>query len=88
MGGLSRHQTRHHLPGASGANTDDSSLGSFHGNMMMGAETTENDADIDEFSDGVTTQDDGGESTEPEHPERTMYFGQMDEKPRWVEGRD
>ncbi len=77
-GGLSRHQTRSHLP-ASGANTDDSSLGSFHNNL---AETTENDADIDEFSDGVTTQDDGGESTEPEHPERTMYFGQVDEKPR------
>jgi len=47
-----------------------------------------NDADIDEFSDAgmtSTTQDDGGESTEPEHAgqtaERTMYFGQAEEKP-------
>ncbi len=45
---------------------------------------TEHDADIDEeYSDGgVTTQDDGGESTEPEQPEKTMYFGQNDETPR------
>lgn len=48
--------------------------------------TAEHDADIDEFSDGITTQDDGGESTEPEHPERTMYFGQVEEKPRSVGG--
>ena len=33
------------------------------------------------FSDGITTQDDGGESTEPEQPERTMYFGQAEETP-------
>ncbi|XP_059095788.1 mitogen-activated protein kinase-binding protein 1-like isoform X3 [Tigriopus californicus] len=58
-----------------GPNTDDSSLGSYN------ADATEHDADIDEFSDGLTTQDDGGESTEPEHLERTMYFGQADEKP-------
>ena len=32
-------------------------------------------------SDGITTQDDGGESTEPEQPERTMYFGQAEETP-------
>eukprot|EP00095_Tigriopus_kingsejongensis_P003257 maker-scaffold69_size418775-snap-gene-2.28 protein:Tk03257 transcript:maker-scaffold69_size418775-snap-gene-2.28-mRNA-1 annotation:"mitogen-activated protein kinase-binding protein 1-like isoform x2" len=55
-------------------NTDDSSLGSLN------LDANEHDADIDEFSDGLTTQDDG-ESTEPEHLERTMYFGQMDEKP-------
>ena len=58
--------------------TDDSSLGSF--NLES---NNEHDADIDEFSDaGLTTQDDGGESTEPENMERTMYFGQFDEKPR------
>ena len=80
---LSKYQTRHNLPGAGNNSADDSSLGSFH-NVTGGAGGggTENDADIDEFSDGVTTQDDGGESTEPEHPERTMYFGQVDEKPR------
>jgi hypothetical protein len=61
------------------ATTDDSSLGSF--NLQL--ESTEHDADIDDYSDaGLTTQDDGGESTEPEHVERTMYFGQADEKPR------
>ncbi len=53
-----------------------------------GAESAaENDADIDEYSDGGLTSsamDDGGESTEPEHVERTMYFGQADEKPRSV----
>ena len=60
------------VPGA-----DDSSLGSYN------VESTEHDADIDEFSDGLTTQDDGGESTEPEHIDKTMYFGQqLDEKPR------
>ena len=70
--------------------TDDSSLGSFaaaaNTNSSNGAnanESTEHDADIDEFSDaGLTTQDDGGESTEPEHMEKTMYFGQAVEKPR------
>ncbi|CAB4068842.1 MAPKBP1 [Lepeophtheirus salmonis] len=41
----------------------------------------EHDADIDEYSDGLTTQDDGGESTEPEVTERTMYFGQSEETP-------
>ena len=58
--------------------TDDSSLGSFN------VESTEHDADIDEFSDGLTTQDDGGESTEPEHTENTLFFGGQDEEmPRW-----
>jgi len=55
--------------------TDDSSLGSFN------VESTEHDADIDEFSDGLTTQDDGGESTEPEHTENTLFFGQVEELP-------
>ena len=27
-------------------------------------------------------QDDGGESTEPEHTENTLFFGQDDEMPR------
>jgi hypothetical protein len=57
--------------------TDDSSLGSFN------VESTEHDADIDEFSDGLTTQDDGGESTEPEHTENTLFFGQDEETPRF-----
>ena len=38
-----------------------------------------NDADVDDYS----TQDDGGESTEPENSGRgggTMYFGQMEER--------
>ncbi|XP_023335709.1 mitogen-activated protein kinase-binding protein 1 isoform X3 [Eurytemora carolleeae] len=35
-----------------------------------------NDADVDDYS----TQDDGGESTEPENTGSTMYFGQVDEK--------
>lgn len=56
--------------------TDDSSLGSFN------VESNEHDADIDEFSDGLTTQDDGGESTEPEHTENTLFFGQVEEIPR------
>ena len=101
--------------------TDDSSLGSFN------VESNDHDADIDEFSDGLTTQvsvtqlyfkwskklirfikrpnifyirndltfclnfhkidsliiqDDGGESTEPEHTENTLFFGQDDEMPR------
>ena len=57
--------------------TDDSSLGSFN------VDLNEHDADIDEFSDGLTTQDDGGESTEPEHTENTLFFGQDDEMPRF-----
>jgi len=55
---------------------EDSLLGSLNG------ESTEHDADIDEFSDGVTTQDDGGESTEQEHAENTLFFGQVEEIPR------
>jgi len=35
-----------------------------------------NDADVDDYS----TQDDGGESTEPENTGSTMYFGQMEER--------
>ena len=36
-----------------------------------------NDADVDDYS----TQDDGGESTEPESaPGHTMYFGQVEER--------
>ena len=35
-----------------------------------------NDADVDDYS----TQDDGGESTEPENTGNTLYFGQQDEK--------
>ena len=54
--------------------TDDSSLGSFN------VESNDHDADIDEFSDGLTTQDDGGESTEPEHTENTLFFGGQDEE--------
>ena len=57
--------------------TDDSSLGSFN------VDLNEHDADIDEFSDGLTTQDDGGESTEPEHTENTLFFGQDEEMPRY-----
>ena len=57
--------------------TDDSSLGSFN------IDLNEHDADIDEFSDGLTTQDDGGESTEPEHTENTLFFGQDEEMPRY-----
>ena len=72
---LQQHLNHKHLA-AAGA-TDDSSLGSF--NLES---NTEHDADIDEeYSDGITTQDDGGESTEPEQPDRTMYFGQAVETP-------
>lgn len=41
-------------------------------------ETSEHDADIDEYSDGLTIGEDGGESTEPEHTanEKTLFFGQ------------
>ena len=53
--------------------TDDSSLGSFAGaanttnnSGVVPHESNEHDADIDEFSDGLTTQDNGEESTEPE----------------------
>jgi len=35
-----------------------------------------NDADVDDYS----TQDDGGESTEPENTGSTMYFGQVEER--------
>ena len=36
-----------------------------------------NDADVDDYS----TQDDGGESTEPESAQgHTMYFGQVEER--------
>jgi hypothetical protein len=35
-----------------------------------------NDADVDDYS----TQDDGGESTEPENQGNTLYFGQAEEK--------
>jgi len=35
-----------------------------------------NDADVDDYS----TQDDGGESTEPENMGSTMYFGQVEER--------
>ena len=35
-----------------------------------------NDADVDDYS----TQDDGGESTEPENQGNTLYFGQQEEK--------
>ena len=34
-----------------------------------------NDADVDDYS----TQDDGGESTEPENTGNTLYFGQQDD---------
>ncbi len=40
------------------------------------------DADIDEYSDNLTMNEDGGESTEPEHAEKTLFFGQSKETPR------
>ncbi len=44
---------------------------------------SEHDADIDEYSDGLTMGEDGGESTEPEqHTEKTLFFGQSNETPR------
>ena len=61
---------------ASAAVTDaDSSLGSL--NIES---TAEHDGDIDEYSDGLTTHDDGGESTEPEHPDKTLFFAQQHEQ--------
>ena len=68
------------------AAADDSSLGSLTlDGPNAHAHEAAHDADIDEFSDGLTTQDDGGESTEPEHPERNLYFGgqQFDDKKRY-----
>ena len=71
--------------------TDDSSLGSFPAGgdgangAVIGGNGNADDADIDEaFSEddgGVVSSamDDGGESTEPDQPDRTMYFGQADE---------
>ena len=64
--------------------TDDSSLGSLNNNSATLESTLATDGDIDEFeSDGLeagftsgTGHDDGGESTEPEHPDRTLFFGQ------------
>ena len=65
--------------------TDDSSLGSINNNPVTIESTLATDGDIDEFeSDGLeagftsgTGHDDGGESTEPEHPDRTLFFGQQ-----------
>ena len=64
--------------------TDDSSLGSINNNPGTIESTLATDGDIDDFeSDGLeagftsgTGHDDGGESTEPEHPDRTLFFGQ------------
>lgn len=75
-----------HIP-KSGRTGGGSSSRTPGGGSSPGEEGGE-DADIDEaFSEedgGLTTQDDGGESTEPEHLEKTMYFGQMEEKARYV----
>ena len=38
-------------------------------------ETSEHDADIDEYSDGLTMNEDGGESTEPDNNDKTLFFG-------------
>ena len=32
---------------------------------------------IDEYSDALTMNEDGGESTEPEQHEKTLFFGGM-----------
>ena len=64
---------------------DDSSLGSLNNNPMVIESTLATDGDIDDFeSDGLeagftsgTGHDDGGESTEPEHPDKTLFFGQQ-----------
>jgi len=65
---------------------DDTSMSSMsmspHPNSMAPPRTRPdtldsfNDADVDDYS----TQDDGGESTEPDTTENTMYFGQIEEK--------
>ena len=50
-----------------------------HGVTFKRPETVDsyNDADVDDYS----TQDDGGESTEPESAQgHTMYFGQVEER--------
>ena len=65
--------------------TDDSSLGSINNNPVTIESTLATDGDIDDFeSDGLeagftsgTGHDDGGESTEPEHSDRTLFFGQQ-----------
>ena len=65
--------------------TDDSSLGSINNNPVTVESTLATDGDIDDFeSDGLeagftsgTGHDDGGESTEPEHPDKTLFFGQQ-----------
>ena len=64
---------------------DDSSLGSLNNNPMVVESTLATDGDIDDFeSDGLeagftsgTGHDDGGESTEPEHPDKTLFFAQQ-----------
>lgn len=61
-----------HLMRTGASAADDSSMGSVNVES-----TAENDGDIDEYSDGLTTHDDGGESTEPEHPDRTLFFVQQ-----------
>merc|ERR1712223_976143 len=52
-------------------------------NSNVNNETSEHDADIDEYSDGLLTMnEDGGESTEPEHADKTLFFGgQTNEQP-------
>ncbi len=43
--------------------------------FLIFCRNSEHDADIDEYSDGVLTMtEDGGESTEPEHPDKTLFF--------------
>ena len=64
--------------------TDDSSLGSLN-NAVTIESTLATDGDIDDFeSDGLeagftsgTGHEDGGESTEPEQPDKTLFFGQQ-----------
>lgn len=63
--------------------TDDSSLGSLNNAPVTVESTLATDGDIDDFeSDGAgftsgTGHDDGGESTEPEHPDKTLFFAQQ-----------
>ena len=65
--------------------TDDSSLGSLNNAPVTVESTLATDGDIDDFeSDGLeagftsgTGHDDGGESTEPEHPDKTLFFAQQ-----------
>jgi len=65
---------------------DSDSVIPFPGNKMGHAknpnnnnETSEHDADIDEYSDGLTMNEDGGESTEPDNNDKTLFFGSQNQ---------